>query len=163
MTQSWARVLFELDPAYWPGPGGETLWAEPIASSEWMNFRLMNSPFHVRGVSYRDVVRATPIEQSDVFRFEKVIERGGHSTYMIIIDGPSPRVDAYWNLLRSMGCSYESATVHWEGEKRKLYSVDVPPSADVHEVYDILERGENDKVWIFQEGHAYLPGRGSTP
>ena len=72
MTKSWAKVLFELDPAYWPGPGGETLWAEPVASSEWTNFRLMNSPFHVRGVSYQDVVRATPIEQSDVFRFELV-------------------------------------------------------------------------------------------
>jgi len=157
MTQQWARVLFQLDPDYWPGPGGETLWAEPIVGSEWRHFRLMNSPFHVRGVSFQDVVKARPIENSDVVQFESVVERGGHSTYMLIMLGSKPRVDAYWDVLEKMGCSYESAPAHWEGEQRKLYSVDVPPSTDLDAVYEMIERGENDKVWIFQEGYAYLP------
>ena len=53
MSEQRAKVLFELDPDYWPGPGGETLWAEPIAGSEWRHFRLMNTPFHVRGALCR--------------------------------------------------------------------------------------------------------------
>ena len=122
----------------------------------------MNTPFHVRGVSYQDVVRASPIENSGVFQFESVVERGGHSTYMLIMQGSKPSVDAYWNVLEKMGCSYESATIHWEGKQRELYAVDVPPSTDLYEVYEMLERGENDKVWIFQEGHAFMPKGGSV-
>ena len=45
--------------------------------------------------------------------------------------------------------------MNWEGEQRPLFSVDVPPSADIYAVYEMLERGENDNVWIFQEGYAH--------
>jgi hypothetical protein len=134
------------------------MWAQPVTGSEWRRFRLMNSPFHARGVSYLDVVRATPLEDRDIFHFE-VVERGGHSTYMLIMKAAELRVSAYWNSLEKLGCSYEGANIHWEGERRPLYAVDVPPSADIHEVYELLERGENDKVWIYQEGYAHLPKR----
>jgi hypothetical protein len=33
-----------------------------------------------------------------------------------------------------------------------LYAVDVPPSSDVSEVYDVLSDGEAKGIWIFQEG-----------
>jgi Domain of unknown function (DUF4265) len=154
VSEAWARIIFDLDPAHWPGGGGETIWATPIPGSEWRHFRLMNSPFHVRGVSFEDIVKATPIGSNNTFQFDSVVERGGHSTYMLIMMGDKTKVDAYWSMLKKIGCSCEGATVHWDGEKRKLYSVDVPPSTDLHEVYGILERGESDKVWIFQEGYA---------
>jgi len=157
MTEQWAKVLFELDPEYWPGPGAETLWAEPVAGSEWRRFRLMNSPFYARGVSYLDVVRATPVGDANVFQFEAVLERSGHSTYMLIMQADEARVNAYWNRLQAMGCTYESTYEPWKGKELPLYSVDVPPSTDLQAVYDLLERGELDKVWVFQEGHAHLP------
>jgi hypothetical protein len=41
--------------------------------------------------------------------------------------------------------------------RRLLYSVDVPPTADIYDVYDILEKGHHDGVWIFQTGHSIIP------
>jgi uncharacterized protein DUF4265 len=157
MTDQLVKVHFDLDSSDWHGHGGESVWAEPILGTEWTNFRMMNSPFFVRGVSFQDVVKAKPYEASLVFEFEEVVERGGHSTYMLIMEASQPRVDAYWNMLEKMGCSYESSQIDLSIGRRPLYSVDVPPSADIYEVYEVLERGANDKVWMFQEGYAYLP------
>jgi hypothetical protein len=56
-----------------------------------------------------------------------------------------------------MGCSYESASLSLSMGQRLLYSVDVPPTTDIYEVYEMLEKGENDEVWQFQEGHAHIP------
>jgi hypothetical protein len=163
MTDQWAKVLFDLDSSDWHGTGGETLWAAPIVGSEWRSFRLMNSPFFARGVSYQDVVSAMPIADSyNVFSFTGVVERGGHSTYMIIALADKPRLSAYWTPMERIGCSYEGSETHWEGRPRPLWSIDVPPPTDLHEVYELLERGEHDKVWLFQEGYAYLSSRDSA-
>jgi hypothetical protein len=70
MAEQWARVLDSSDRH---GTGGETMWAQPVIGSEWRHFLLMNSPFYPRGVSYLDVVRATPLKNGDVFQFEEVV------------------------------------------------------------------------------------------
>jgi hypothetical protein len=75
---------------------------------------------------------------------------------MIIFEPTEARVGPYWNMLEKSGCSYESMTIKLSIGKRSLFSVDFPPSADIYEIYEILERGERDAVWIFQEGYAYL-------
>jgi hypothetical protein len=163
VSEQLVKVHFDLDSSDWHGHGGESLWAAPIAGTEWSNFRIMNSPFFVRGVSFQDMVKAKPYEASLVFEFEAVVERGGHSTYMLIMEAGKPRVDAYWNMLEKMGCSYESSQIDLSIGRRRLYSVDVPPSADIYEVYEMLERGANDKVWMFQEGYAHLPKASQRP
>jgi Domain of unknown function (DUF4265) len=157
MSEQLVKVHFDLDSSDWHGHGGESLWAAPIAGTEWKHFRLMNSPFFARGVSFEDIVKAKAYEGNLVFEFEAVVERGGHSTYMLIMEAGEPRVAAYWNLLEKMGCSYESSHIDLSIGRRPLFSVDVPPSADIYEVYEMLERGTNDKVWMFQEGYAHLP------
>jgi hypothetical protein len=66
----------------------------------------MNSPFFARGVSYQDVVSAMPVADSyNVFSFTGVVERGGHSTYMIIALADKPRLSAYWTPMERIGCS----------------------------------------------------------
>jgi hypothetical protein len=160
MAEQLVKVHFDLDPDDWHGHGGEFLWAEPIAGTEWRLFRLMNSPFFARGVSYQDIVKGLPAEDmavAPVFEFEAVVERGGHSTYMLIIQASKSLADAYWHFPQRMGCSYEGGEIYLSTGRRPLFSVDVPPSADIHEVYELLERGQRDKVWMFQEGYAYLP------
>jgi uncharacterized protein DUF4265 len=157
MSERLVKIRFDLDSSDWHGHGGEFLWAAPLVGTDLQNFRLMNSPFFSRGISYQDVVKAAAAERDFVFDFEEVIQRGGHSTYMLIMEAGKPRVDAYWNMLEKMGCSYESSQVDLSIGRRPLYSVDVPPSADIYEVYEMLERGANDKVWMFQEGYAHLP------
>lgn len=153
------KVVFELDPKDWHGYPAETLWAELVSSRDERRFCLLNSPFHARGVNYLDVVEATPIEGTDLgFLFRDVVERGGHSTYINSAEPDERRLDAYWRLLERAGCSYESGTIDLSVGRRRLLAVDVPPSADLNEVHDILERGEHDKVWMFQEGHRHAAG-----
>jgi hypothetical protein len=159
MSDVSAKVLFELDSGDWHGHASETLWAVPLPESEWSKFQISNSPFFTKGVSYLDVVNASPLDDGLTFKFESIGERGGRSTYMLIMEAHKNRVDTYWNILERMGCSYESAHIQLKDGRRLLCSVDVPPSSDLHDVYEILERGEKDRVWRFQEGHAQIVGR----
>jgi hypothetical protein len=158
MTETLVKIRFELDGEEWHGHGTETLWAMPIAGSQRRLFQLKNSPFYVRGISHLDIVRATPTEGSrGMFDFVEVIERGGHSTYMLLIPPDDPRRGAYWNLLQGLGCSYEGAELGFSFGKRLLYSVDVPPTTDLNEVREVLDKGESDGVWMYQDGYVSNP------
>jgi hypothetical protein len=161
VTETLVKVFFELDSSDWHGHGSETLWATPVPNSEWRHFEIRNSPFFATGINHLDVVAARPTDNDRVVYFTAVTKRGGHSTYMILMQPGDSRVAAYWKMLKEMGCSYESMQIGLSIGRRLLYSVDVPPTADGHEVYDMLERGHDDGVWIFQTGDSNIPG--STP
>jgi hypothetical protein len=107
---------------------------------------LQNTPFFARGVSYLDIVRAT--ESDGASAYAGTVREGGHSTYRIIARDVSD-FDQQWQPLGEMGCSYESTTT----QRGHLYAVDVPPAADLSAAYAILEAGEAEGIWIFQEGH----------
>ena len=153
MARRLVKVRFELDSSDWHGLGSEALWAS-AEDAEAGSFQLMNSPFFTRGIGYLDTVRAKATEESNIFDYEEVIERSGHSTYMILTESESMEFQKLWNLLESSGCSHESATIQLGIGRRILLSVDVPPAANLHEVYDLLMKGEDDGIWIFQEGFA---------
>ena len=157
MTERLVKVRFELDVSDWHGHGGETLWAQPIADSEERILQIRNSPFFAKGINNHDVIRAAFAESNIVGDFIDVIERGGHSTYMLLTQPAETRALSYWNILEGLGCSFESMHVDLSIGKRLLYSVDVPPTTDIHEVYEMLERGQDQGVWLFQEGYAYVP------
>lgn len=136
------KVTFELPPGAWHGSATETLWAEPIGAER---YRLENSPFFAFGVSHGDVVLAKPTAKGAVFA--ETFRRGGHSTYRIIPrPGRAAELETSWASLQALGCSYE------EGPNG-LLAVDVPPEANIFEVYSALEAGESRDVWTFEEGH----------
>lgn len=83
MSARLKKVRFVLDATDWHGHGGETLWAAPIDDQPW-HFRIVNSPFFARGISHYDVVEATPSDDNVTLEFARVVERAGHSTYMLI-------------------------------------------------------------------------------
>jgi uncharacterized protein DUF4265 len=116
-----------------------------------------NSPFYVYGISFGDVVTAVP--DGARLLFDRVIERGGHSTYRIKLPaGTDHRYFlTYWPALEALGCSYEGSSAG----VRRLYAIDVPPEADIHEVYRMLEEGENEGRWEFEEGHYCSPDAAS--
>jgi hypothetical protein len=117
--------------------------------------RLMvdNSPFYTYDISFRDVVAAVP--DGARLLFERVLERGGHSTYRIKL--PAGMDHSYflihWSVLEALGCSYEGSSA----ASRRLYAIDVPPEADIDEVYRQLEEGEHEGRWEFEEGHYCSP------
>jgi hypothetical protein len=155
MNKNLKRVYFQLDPDDWHGRPNEGLWAEPLeGATPGTAYRLMNSPFFARGVSYLDTVRVAPRRDGDPgLEFSGVIDHGGHSTYMILVAPVCSEFEPYWKRLEDLGCTYESKTMHTSLGEKILYSVDVPDSTDIDAVYGILEDGEKHHVWMFQEGH----------
>jgi hypothetical protein len=118
--------------------------------------RLQNSPFFMRGIGYLDIVDTTPTEGDGFFEFKRVIERSGHSTYMLLVDEHEPRFHKYWGALQALGCTYEWGSKKFSIGHRRFYSVDVPPLSDLNKVIEILERGESDGTWMYQEGYRHI-------
>jgi hypothetical protein len=139
------KIVFQLQPDDRQGFETEKVWAEPVAPNE---FRLLNSPFFVFGVSADDVVEAGL--QQGTYEFERVVRKGGHSTYRIFLQAGriigDESFQLLWNGIRQLGATFENANDH-------LLSVDVPPHVDVVGVYALLKKGEADGVWAFEEGN----------
>lgn len=141
------KVALPLDSSEWHGSGAETVWAEPLGEGR---FRIDNSPFYFFGLSYRDIVTATEDEQGQL-QFRSVCEHGGHSTYRLMRNaGAEGLFSACWQPLEVLGCTYE-------GGPGRLVSVDVPPAANIHDVYALLEAGVQSGAWDLEEGHCGHP------
>lgn len=140
------RIVFDLGEDQWHGSVTERLWAEPIDNHR---FRLRNTPFYALGVSMGDVVFAE--ERSGELFYAGVSIRGGHSSYRIMVL-PETSEEAflrYWRPVGELGCSWEQGP----GEQYRIYAVDVPPQADIYEVYRLLEEGATRGIWDFDEAH----------
>jgi hypothetical protein len=150
-TLPLVKVLFTLDSDEWHGFQSETVWAEQISKDR---CRIRNTPFYVKGVNFEDIVFVK--NEDGNFRFVSVSIYGGHSTYRILLnrDVAKDLFQKYWAPLESLGCTYESS----EGGLI-LLAVDVPPQADIYKVYALLERGELNGIWSFEEGHCGHPLR----
>jgi hypothetical protein len=114
----------------------ETLWAQPLGNSL---YRLDNTPWYAYGVSWRDVVEATP-QDGGFPLFTRVVDKSGYRTVRVIV-----RDDAELEQLKAgvlaLGCTFEGA---WS----KLISIDVPAEASLEAVRDFLIDGR------FQWEHA---------
>jgi len=154
MSMELRKIRFHISPAEWHGRPSETLWAEPVEeTAPATTFRLRNSPFFAEGVSFLDMISAKPDRDGDGLEFAGVIERSGHSTYLILAPAGSANFAKNWNVLQALGCTYESKTLSTKEGEKILYAVDVPPDADIYAVYEALSDSERNGVWTFQEGH----------
>jgi len=137
------KIKVFLEPNDW-GYETEGLWAEKISEGK---YKVRNSPFFAFDISNEDIV--TTYIKDGIVCFSKVIIRGGHSTYRIILKNKN-EFESFWKPIQKAGCFYEFA----EGS---LYAIDVLPKADIDEVYSLLEEGEKQGVWEFEEGHCGHP------
>ena len=153
MTHKLVRLTVMLDSNEWHGHSSERLWAERLDDTGPDELlRVASSPFFARFVSFGDTVKS--IRRSDgSFEYERLLSPGGHSTYMIIQKADDTTFEKYWLQLEQLGCTYESASLPSSDGHLQLYSVDIPPSADINAAYSILALGESEHIWIFQEGH----------
>jgi hypothetical protein len=117
----------EKDEDGYPPFDREGIWAEPAGAGAW---RLDNIPFFAYDVSNRDVVAAR--ESGDELVFERVLERGGHSTLRIIFEDLDT-VNPVRAALKQMGCSTEGA------HTKRLVAVDIGPDVSLDEVRAYLE------------------------
>lgn len=136
------KVSFDVDE---PEPGTrEIMWGVRTSDD---SVRIENVPLLAFGFSYRDVVEVSAVD-SQLRSTGRVIVRGGHSTYRLMAerDVGDPVFGERRGQAAELGCRYERATA-------RFLAVDVPPSADIQEVYAVLERGQRDGIWTFEEGH----------
>lgn len=124
----------------------ETLWAEPVGKDI---YKLRNSPFFFYGASFEDIVRALPAADG-MLEFAEVVDRSGSSTYRIMVRESCTKdlFDKYRQRLIALGSSLERASHH-------LYAIDVPLGIDIDQVVEILDDGEANDVWDWEEGYRY--------
>lgn len=119
-------------------------------------FTLENTPFYVYGLSFDDAISIEWTLEGP--EFKAVLARRGHSTYRVRFQAGASDEEFLlrWQQLAALGCTYESSNI---GESF-LYAVDVPPCSPIEAVYQILESGEVEGVWQFEEGHYCAPEGG---
>jgi len=141
------ELVFEL-PERQRKRGGptESLWAVGLSET---TFRILNTPFHVTGVSLHDVVDAQPLSGGR-FVFSAVLVKAGNSTYRVFTF-PETRADEFlsvWEPLEELGCTAEQAP----GELTELYSIHVPRHVDIQSVLVFLREGQVAGIWDFEQG-----------
>lgn len=143
------KIFFPIQTQSENGVTGEWLWSSPTEDHRYI---IDNSPFDLYDISTGDVVVAEDLD--GVLTFKSVAFRGGHSTYRIRLPKGHTHSDflKIWPEFEALKCSYEGAS----GDRR-LYSIDVPPEADIFAVYDLLERGEKEQKFEFEEAHYCKP------
>jgi hypothetical protein len=129
----------------------ETMWAIPQDDGTYI---VDNSPFETYGISVGDKISVE--SESGELRFKRVVLRGGHSTYRVKLNKGADHSHflKYWPQLALFGCSYEGM-----GGLRRLYSIDVPNSSSVDDVYKYLEEVEMKGGWEFEEAHYFDPSK----
>lgn len=136
-------VFVEL-PNHWAEHRTETLWARRVGDDL---YELESIPFFAYGLSYRDVVRATPV-------VEEVVRPSGHTTVRVVFrrdDEPRERRLALLAELSLMKISYES----W-GDS--FFALDVAPDGDVEALLDRLAWLEKRDVLGFETCEARVRG-----
>lgn len=138
------KLTIELEPQAWHGYSHETVWATRLEDGL---YKVENSPFFARGVSYEDTVLAVP--QKGLNMFVRTVASSGGSTYRIIPNKGSAdaQFQRFWKLLETEGCTYEQGYFGYT-----MYAVDVPRDTDLQKVYALLNDGLSQKVWEFEEG-----------
>jgi Domain of unknown function (DUF4265) len=146
------KVHFDLvqDNQGYPPATSESIWAVPLGQAR---FHLDNIPFFVCGVSCFDIISART-EANGLLKFDQLVNEGGHSTIRVLFyDNPSDprsltgRASELRNRFRELGCSSEQS--HIPG----LISIDIPPEVDITEPKLILDAGERDQNWSYEEAN----------
>lgn len=120
----------------------ETVWASRLDDD---CYRLESLLFFVYGYALGDIVSVTETEeQSPVVR--GVVRRSGHSCYRVFLSGNLSSVEQTntWPALTRLGCTYERAT-------ERLFAIDVPAETNIHSAYQLLNTGEKQGEWSFEE------------
>jgi uncharacterized protein DUF4265 len=153
------RVTLQLDPDSWHGTSSEGIWTRLVVPpADRTNVKAIvevdNIPFFSKALSLGDNIsvdfnRGIPM-------FDAVVERGGHSTYRLFIEKHGIKASHMLDAIKAMGCDWEM--IKFNGGE--LYALDVPPAVDIHEVYEILEKGQKEGAWSFEEGYVGHPLKG---
>ena len=156
MSQGFVGVAMEAEPVeiwfklvksadgYPESQDWEELWARPVGES----YRLESTPFFENRVSKGDLVVAT-LQGDGFLQFERVVERGRHSTFRALIDVERVSVESVSKELKRLGAECEVTLDN-------LVAIDVSEEA-MKVVEDFLVSGKDDGRWGLQDGFIFEP------
>lgn len=144
MADDYVKIFFRLvrDEDGYPPVEVESMWA--ISRPE--GYELDSIPFYARGIALGDIVQ-TKTAPDGGLEFDRVVRRGGHSTYRIWLRDPRPD-DPQFTIdeLRGRGLAVESPFPY-------LLAADVPPAVPLEDAEAFLFTGEDSNRWGLQEGY----------
>ncbi len=144
------KMHFDLSPDEngYPPVSSESMWAVPLGQSR---FRLDNIPFFICGVSCFDVVSAR-MDTNGLLKYERLLQAGGHSTLRVLFYETSSdtrpiqeRVNELRSAFRELACTSELSHIP------RLISLDVPPEVNINDALRILDAGEKQELWEYEE------------
>jgi len=129
------------------GSSVETPWADSLGGKL---YRLENSPWWRGDLSWRDVVRAEPLEDGDFPTVVALVEAGGHKTLRVLFDAGISAAGQRLLLeeLVTLGATYEGTGAEREG----VYAIDVAPDIDVGPVDAALRQAARAGRLRYQHG-----------
>ncbi len=138
--QKYEKVMFRLqkDEDGYPSDDWESLWAYEVEPGL---YSIDNVPFFARGVSWEDVVSVDRVGSE--LHFKEVVRPSGHSVLRVIVHNNSG-ADEVHESLNQMGCDTEQSHIPC------LISVDIPPSVELREILNFLDKGKADDRWGYQ-------------
>jgi hypothetical protein len=167
-TRKTIQVRLHLDPDSWHGTSTEGIWTRLVQPlGDRTNVKAIvevdNIPFYSKSVSLGDKLCLD--FNTGIPTIDAVVERGGHSTYRIIVEKPNETASSLLQTIKTMGCDWEWAELSEGDVDARLYALDIPPEVDLDDVYQILEKGLRDGSWLFEEGYVGHPLEGdqATP
>jgi uncharacterized protein DUF4265 len=146
-------VRIQLEPDAWHGTTSEGIWAtlvQPVGDKAIVE--VDNIPFYSENLSLGDKICIFRRDDGMIL-LDSIVERGGHSTYRILVKNKNIEAAHLLDLLKAMRCDWEKTKFN-EGD---LYALDIPPEVDIDEVYEILEKGLKNGSWLFEEGYVGHP------
>ena len=142
------RVRLKLDHDSWHGTASEGIWTRLVKSlADKAIVEVNNIPFFSKALSFRDKI-VIAFRNNEVV-FDSIVERGGHSTYRVFLQNPDDDKRKILPTLNTLGCFWESTRFNG-GE---LFALDIPPEVNIHDIYEILDRGQKEGLWLFEEGY----------
>jgi hypothetical protein len=144
------KIGFHLDQDEdgYPPITRENLWAVDLGNGR---YRIDNIPFYVRGISDGDVI-AAKMEEDGRLVFSKLVEASSNSTFRLIVSDESetPKVR---KMFRELDCPSELVS-------HGLISIHIPGSIVMKPIATLIEQGEENGQWSFEEGALRHPDSG---
>ncbi|MCT9094250.1 DUF4265 domain-containing protein [Streptomyces sp. ASQP_92] len=135
----------EVDEEGWPPASVESLWAVDRGDG---SVRLDNTPWFVRGVASGDIIRVEPDEEGARWAGETV-RASEHSTIRLIVLRDGGSAAARQTVLKAF---HRLGTTGEGIEQFRMVALDVPPDADLPRIRKLLEHGEGEGWWHWEEG-----------
>ena len=142
-VEIWFKLVKSAD-GYPESQDWEELWARSVGES----YRLESTPFFENRVSKGDLVVAT-LQGDGFLQFERVVERGRHSTFRALINIELVSAESVSNELKRLGAECEITLDN-------LVAIDVSEEA-MNVVEDFLVSGKDDGRWGLQDGFIFEP------